>query len=312
MNIVFMGTPDFAVPALKALCENHTVSAVFTQPDKPKNRGKKIQFTPVKEFAVEKNIPVYQPLSLRKGEDAEQSLKILSEISPDVIVVAAYGQILPEAILNLPQYGCVNIHASLLPQYRGAAPIQKCIVDGMTKSGVTTMMMAKGLDTGDMLLKGEVEIFDTMTAGELHDKLCEIGAELILNTLDGLSKGSITPEKQNDELSCYAPVITKEMCRIDFTKPMTDVYNFIRGMSPSPCAYTFIGGKRLKVYFAEKTDITSSLPCGALADEKNFLVVCGDNKCIALTDIMPEGSKRMKGQDFLRGYKAEKGMTLGE
>lgn len=311
MNIVFMGTPDFAVTALEALIDKHNVMAVFTQPDKPKNRGKKMQFTPVKECAVAHNIPVYQPLSLRKGEDAEKSVQILTELSPDCIVVAAYGQILPQSVLDLPKYGCVNIHASLLPEYRGAAPIQRCIIDGKKQSGITTMQMSAGLDTGDMLMRSVVTITEEMTAGELHDSLAQKGGELIIKTLDGLENGTVVPEKQDDSLSCYAPMISKEDCRIDFSLPAENVYNFIRGMSPSPCAYTFMDGKRLKVYFAEKSEKTSQLPCGTVTDNTDFTVVCGDNKCIRLSSVQGEGGKRMSAKDFLRGNKPADGTVLG-
>ena len=311
MNIVFMGTPDFAVSALTALAENHNVTAVFTQPDKPKNRGKKMQFPPVKEKAIELDIPVYQPLSLRRGEDAEASLETLKQINPDCIVVAAYGQILPKEILDLPKYGCINIHASLLPKYRGAAPIQWCIIDGEKQTGVTTMMMAEGLDTGDMLQTSVVDITDTMTAGELHDILAQKGAELILSTLDAAEKGSLSPVKQDDSLSCYASMISKDMCRIDFSKSAKEVYNFIRGMSPAPCAYTFITEKRLKVYMAELCDKKSDKPCGMVIDSNDFIVVCGDNNCIKLTEVQGEGGKRMNARDFLRGNKLSDDVILG-
>ncbi len=311
MNIVFMGTPDFAVSALSALAEKHNVMAVFTQPDKPKNRGKKMQFPPVKEKAIELDIPVYQPLSLRRGDDAVSSLEALKSLNPDCIVVAAYGQILPKEILDLPKYGCINIHASLLPKYRGAAPIQWCIIDGEKQTGVTTMMMAEGLDTGDMLQTATVEITDTMTAGELHDILAEKGAELILTTLDAAEKGMLSSEKQDDNLSCYASMISKDMCRIDFSKSAKDVYNFIRGMSPAPCAYTFIGEKRLKVYMAQPCDIKSDKPCGMVIDTNDFIVVCGDNNCVKLTEVQGEGGKRMNARDFLRGNKLSEDVVLG-
>lgn len=311
MNIVFMGTPDFAVSALTALAENHNVTAVFTQPDKPKNRGKKMQFPPVKEKAIELDIPVYQPLSLRRGEDAETSFEMLKQINPDCIVVAAYGQILPKEILDLPKYGCINIHASLLPKYRGAAPIQWCIIDGEKQTGVTTMMMAEGLDTGDMLQTSVVDITDTMTAGELHDILAQKGAELIISTLDAAEKGSLSPVKQDDSLSCYASMISKDMCRIDFSKSAKEVYNFIRGMSPAPCAYTFITEKRLKVYMAELCDKKSDKPCGMVIDSNDFIVVCGDNNCIKLTEVQGEGGKRMNARDFLRGNKLSNDVILG-
>lgn len=311
MNIVFMGTPDFAVSALCALAKEHNVTAVFTQPDKPKNRGKKMQFPPVKEKAIELDIPVYQPLSLRKGEDAISSLETLKGLNPDCIVVAAYGQILPKEILDLPRYGCINIHASLLPKYRGAAPIQWCIIDGEKQTGVTTMMMAQGLDTGDMLQTAIVDITETMTAGELHDILAEKGAELILTTLEAVENGALAPEKQDDSLSCYASMISKDMCKIDFSKPARDVYNFIRGMSPSPCAYTFMSDKRLKVYMAQLSDIRSDKVCGMVIDTNEFIVVCGDNNCIRLTEVQGEGGKRMSARDFLRGNKLADGLILG-
>lgn len=312
MNIVFMGTPDFAVPCLEELIKSeHKVTAVFTQPDKPKNRGQKMQFSPVKECAVAHDIPVYQPLSLRKGEDGEKSLEILRELNPDCIVVAAYGQILPKAVLDLPKFGCINVHASLLPRYRGAAPIQHCIIDGEEKTGITIMYMAEGLDTGDMIIKDEVVIDERMTASILHDKLTEISGPLLLKALSQLESGTAQRTPQTDENTCYASMISKEMCRIDFTKPMAQVYNFIRGMSASPCAYTSLGGKRLKVYFAEKTDIKTDLPAGTAVDD-GLSVACGDGLAIKLSDIQLEGSKRMSAGDFLRGRKVEKGTVLGE
>ena len=209
MKIVFMGTPDFSVPCLKALAENgYDIPAVFTQPDKPKGRGYKMIPPPVKKCAEEYNIPVFQPLSLRKGEDAEKSLKTLEEIAPDLIIVVAYGQILPKEILELPILGCINIHASLLPEYRGAAPIQRSILDGKTKTGVTSMMMSEGLDTGDMLIKRETQIGEDETSAELTDRLSEIGAELLLETVKAAEEGTLKPEKQDDSLSCYAKMIT--------------------------------------------------------------------------------------------------------
>ena len=224
--------------------------------------------------------------------------------------MAAYGQILPESILELPKYKCINIHASLLPKYRGAAPIQKCIIDGETESGVTTMLMAKGLDTGDMLMSRSVKITPDMTGGELHDSLAATGGELIIETLKASEEGTIKPVPQDGSLSCYAGLITKEMCRIDFSKNAIDVYNFIRGMSPSPCAYTFIGDKRLKVYFAVMTDITSDKPCGTVMNENDLTVVCGDKKCIRFTDVQGEGGKRMNTASFLNGNKLQRDTVL--
>ncbi|MDE6579734.1 MAG: methionyl-tRNA formyltransferase [Ruminiclostridium sp.] len=308
-----MGTPDFSVPCLKAIINaGHTISAVFTQPDKPKNRGHKMQMTPVKECALDNGIEVYQPLSLRKGEDGEKSLEILKNLSPDCIVVVAYGQILPKSVLDIPKYGCINVHASLLPHYRGAAPIQRCIMEGEKITGVTTMYMAEGLDTGDMILKEEIPITETMTGSILHDKLSESGARLICETLSLLEKGAAPRTPQTDDNTCYAAMLKKEDCRIDFSKSADTVYNQIRGLSDSPCAFTFLEGKRLKVYFGEKLDIETHKPSGIVIGGEGLCVACGDKKALRLTDIMLEGGKRMKDSDFLRGRKIEEGTVLGE
>lgn len=311
MNIVFMGTPDFSVPCLKAIIEaGHNVSAVFTQPDKPKNRGHKLQMTPVKEFALEKGIEVFQPLSLRKGEDGERSAEKLRELNPDCIVVVAYGQILPKSVLDIPKFGCVNVHASLLPRYRGAAPIQRCIMEGERITGVTTMYMAEGLDTGDMILKEELSISEDMTASILHDKLSEIGSRLIVETLRRLEAGNAPRTPQTEDNTCYAAMIKKEDCFIDFSKPVESVYNQIRGLSDSPCAFTFLEGKRLKVYFSEIIDEETDAPAGAVVKGNGLCVSCG-GKILRLTEIQPEGGKRMKDGDFLRGRKIEEGTVLG-
>lgn len=311
MNIVFMGTPEFSVPCLKSIIEaGHSVSAVFTQPDKPKNRGHRLQMTPVKEYALEKGIEVFQPLSLRKGEDGEKSLQILQDLNPDCIVVVAYGQILPKAVLDIPKYGCINVHASLLPRYRGAAPIQRCIMEGEKTTGVTTMYMAEGLDTGDMILKEELPIPDDMTASLLHDRLSEMGASLIADTLSRLEAGNAPRTPQTEVNTCYAAMIKKEDCFIDFTQPVQKVYNQIRGLSDSPCAFTFLDGKRLKVYFSEIIDGESAAPAGAVIEGKGLCVSCGGG-ILRLTEIQPEGGKRMKDSDFLRGRHLEEGVILG-
>lgn len=311
LNIVFMGTPDFSVPCLKAIIEaGHNVSAVFTQPDKPKNRGHKLQMTPVKEFSLEKGIEVFQPLSLRKGEDGEKSLQILQGLNPDCIVVVAYGQILPKSILDIPKYGCINVHASLLPRYRGAAPIQRCIMEGEKVTGVTTMYMAEGLDTGDMILKEELPIPDDMTASILHDRLSEMGARLIAETLRQLAAGNALRTPQTDDNTCYAAMIKKEDCFIDFSKPTEKVYNQIRGLSDSPCAFTFLEGKRLKVYFSEIIDEETKAPFGTVVKGDGLRVSCG-GKILRLTEIQPEGGKRMKDSDFLRGRRVNEGTVLG-
>ncbi len=313
MKIVFMGTPDFAVPCLKALSEaGHEIAAVFTQPDKPKNRGHKMMPTPVKECAEALGVPVYQPVSLRrnKSEDAAQAIDELKQIAPDCIVVVAYGQILPREVLDIPKYGCINVHASLLPRYRGAAPIQHCIINGEKESGVTTMYMAEGLDTGDMILVDRIAIDERMTASVLHDRLSEMGAKLIVETLAKVADGTAPRIPQTDEDTCYASMLTKEMCRIDFSQPAEKVYDMIRGLSASPCAFTMLEGKHLKVYFAEKTDVKTDLPAGTAADDR-LGISCGGS-VLRLTDVQPEGSRRMTADEYLRGKKVPAGTVFGE
>ena len=312
MRIVFMGTPEFAVLSAETLrAVGHEMCAVFTQPDKPKNRGKKLMTSPVKDWAVEHEIPVYQPHSLRKGEDAEASLKTLREINPDVIVVVAYGQILPKEILELPEYGCINVHASILPKYRGAAPIQRAIQDGCTETGVTTMKMDEGLDTGAYIMRRRTEITDDMTGTELSALLSRSGANLIAETLCKFENRTAQLwEQEYCEDATYAKIITKEELRIDFSKTAKFVYDTIRAMADEPCCYTFLDGKRLKVYRARMSGLVSKLPAGTVADEKTFSVVCGDGNCIELTEVCPEGGKRMSVDAFLRGKKLEKGTKL--
>lgn len=311
MKIIFMGTPDFAVASAAAIkAAGHDIVAVFTQPDKPKNRGKQIATSPVKDFAVENGIPVYQPQSLRKGDDAESSLSALRELAPDVIVVVAYGQILPRAVLELPKFGCVNVHASLLPEYRGAAPIQRCIQDGAERSGVCTMRMDEGLDTGDVIMRREVEIPEDMTGSQLWEVLSKAGAELICETLKALENGTAEFTKQPAE-GTYAKMISKEELRLDLTKPARDVYNFIRAMADAPCAYTVLpDGKRLKVCRAKLSERKSELSAGTVVDEKTLSVVCGDGNCVEFTEVQPEGGKRMTTDAFLRGKKIDKGTVL--
>lgn len=307
-----MGTPDFAVPCLQALIDNgENVQAVFTQPDKPKGRGYKMLPPPVKSLALTYNIPVYQPLSLKKGEDAENALNILKDLSPDLIIVVAYGKILTKEILELPKYYCINVHASLLPRYRGAAPIQWCVLNGEKETGVTTMLMAEGLDTGDMLLKESVAIGDDETASELHDRLSAVGAELLIKTISAVKVGTITREKQENSLSNYASMITKDMCPIDFSLPAQQIHNKIRGLSASPCAVTMLNGKRLKIFKSTMSDKKKyDLAAGTVVNEKDFTVVCGDGYTVTFTEVQSEGGKRMKVSDFLRGNHIEKGICL--
>lgn len=307
MKIVFMGTPDFAVPCLRVLAESeHEVAAVFTQPDKPKGRGYKMIPTPVKAVAEEYGIPVYQPLSLRKGEDAEKSMEILNNIAPDLIVVTAYGQILPKEILELPKYGCINIHASLLPKYRGAAPINWVLLNGEKVTGVTSMQMSEGLDTGDMLIKKSTEIGENETYSELYGRLAVMGGEVLDDTIKAIEDGSLIPEKQDDSLSCYSPMITKDMSSLDFTKSAEEIHNIIRGVS----GFTMMNGKRLKVFASEISHDIATSEAGTIVDIDKFAVSCG-NGVILFTEIQLEGAKRMKTADFLRGRKLEKGVKLG-
>ena len=300
-----MGTPDFAVPALEKLAQSpdYTVAAVFTQPDKPK--GRKMVMTPpdVKVCAEKLGIPVFQPSSMR-SEEAYNSLK---ELNPDVIVVAAYGQILPKAVLDLPKFGCVNIHGSLLPQYRGAAPIQQSVLDGEKVTGVTTMLMDVGLDTGDILLKAETEIGENETAGELFDRLAVLGGELIVETLDKLKKGEITPQKQDESLATHTSKISKELCPIDFNKSAFEVHNKVRGLNPWPVAVTEIAGKTVKVYSSRVSDMSGA--AGTILSLKPFVVACGD-KSVELIEIQPQGKKRMTAQAFLAGHKLNIGDKL--
>ena len=305
MRIVYMGTPDFAVPALEKLAQSpdYTVAAVFTQPDKPK--GRKMVMTPpdVKVCAEKLGIPVFQPSSMR-SEEAYNSLK---ELNPDVIVVAAYGQILPKAVLDLPRLGCVNIHGSLLPKYRGAAPIQQSVLDGEKVTGVTTMLMDVGLDTGDILLKAETEIGENETAGELFDRLAVLGGELIVETLDKLAKGEITPQKQDESLATHTSKISKELCPIDFNKSAFEVHNKVRGLNPWPVAVTEIAGKTVKVYSSRVSDMSGA--AGTILSLKPFVVACGD-KSVELIEIQPQGKKRMTAQAFLAGHKLNIGDKL--
>lgn len=306
MNVVFMGTPDFAVPCLESIISaGHTVSAVFTQPDKPKGRGYTLTPPPVKNCALSHNINVYQPVTLKDG----CAFEVLKKLSPDVIIVVAYGKILPKDILDLPKYSCVNVHASLLPKYRGSAPIHWSIINGERETGVTTMCMDIGIDTGDMLLKKSVAIGENETTGELHDRLAACGAELIVETLTRLENGDCPREKQDDSLSCYSPMITKQLGNIDWNKSAREINCLVRGLNPSPSAFTKIKGKTLKIHSCNI--VSSSGKAGEIISVNPFIVACGEN-AVEITELQLEGKKRMKAQDFLRGYSLEKGLILGE
>lgn len=303
MRIVFMGTPDFSVPALKALVEaGHQVIAVVTQPDKPKGRGKEVQMTPVKIQAMEYGIPVYQPAKVREASFVE----VLKGLEADVYVVIAFGQILPKAVLELPKYGCINIHASLLPKYRGAAPIQWCVIDGERETGITTMMMDVGLDTGDMLEKAVIPIEEKETGGSLHDKLSMAGGDLILSTLKKLEEGTLVRTPQTDEGTCYAKMLTKSLGDIDWNQDAVSIERLIRGLNPWPSAYTMWNGKTIKIWAADviKDEApANSLPCGgvALSDRHCLAVRTGDG-LLSIKELQMEGKKRMDIEAFLRGY----------
>jgi len=307
MDIVFMGTPEFAVPCLKRLiADGHNVKGVFTQPDKPKGRGHKMQFPPVKECAVENNLSVYQPFKMRDGE----AMKILEELNPELIIVVAYGKILPAEILGYPKYGCVNMHASLLPKYRGAAPIQWCVLNGEAESGVTAMQMDVGLDTGDMLYCEKCEIGENETAGELHDKLSEIGAEVMSKTIKMIENNELKPEKQDDSLSNYAPMLSKDLCPIDWNLSAQEVHNKVRGLNPWPVATTTIDGKLLKIHSTQIAG-TSKGACGEVVKaDKELVVACGDGNAVRILVLQAEGKKAMPAGDFLRGNHIEVGTIL--
>ena len=303
MRIVFMGTPDFSVAALNSLAEaGHEIAACVTQPDKPKGRGKTLMPTPVKEAALKYAIPVYQPLKVR----AEEFVKVLEKIAPDIIVVAAFGQIISKEILELPKYGCINVHASLLPKYRGAAPIQWVVIDGEKESGVTTMMMDVGLDTGDMLEKAVVPLAADETGGSLHDKLSVLGAKLILSTLDKLEKGTAVRTPQTDENTCYAKMLKKNMGDIDWTMDAAAIERLIRGLNPWPSAYTRWNGKTLKIWRAEVLEKEYDGVCGEVVyTDKTSIHVKTGHGTLVLKELQPEGKKRMEADAFLRGYPME-------
>ena len=307
MKIVYMGTPDFAVPPLRSLLNTeYEVAAVVTQPDKPKGRGKALMPTPVKEEALKHGIPVYQPEKVREPGFVEK----LRELKPDLIVVAAFGQIIPESVLNMPKFGCINIHASLLPKYRGAAPIQYAVIDGEKESGVTIMKMGKGLDTGDMIARTEVPLAKDETGGSLFEKLSSAGARLLVETLPDIFAGTAVYEKQPEESPTpYAAMITKKMGLIDFSKSAEELERLVRGLNPWPSAYTFLNGKNLKIWKAEAdmTQAEKNIPGTVVrADEEGICVACGTGRLI-LKEVQLEGKKRMDSASFLRGCKVEPG-----
>lgn len=310
MRIVFMGTPDFAVGSLQALCESgkHEILAVVTQPDRPKGRGNKLLQTPVKEYALEQGLTVYQPQKVKAPEFVE----LLHELQPELIVVAAFGQFLSKEILELPKYGCINVHASLLPKYRGAAPIQYAIIKGEKESGVTIMQMDIGMDTGAMLDKVVVPIEENTTMGELHDALREQGAALLLQVIDKIATGTAVAEPQDNEQATYATLLDRSMEHIDWSKTAQEVHNLIRGFNPAPSTFTKLpNGKSLKIWGSKMTDKNSAAAAGTVIEtgKHSFFVACGEG-VLEITEVQPESKKRMPAQVFLNGRGVQEGDLL--
>jgi len=308
MLAVFMGTPPFAVPTLEALVRHgDTVAMVITQPDRPAGRGRKLTASAVKHKALQLGLPVYQPEKIR----APEALDRLREIAPQIIVVVGYGQIIPQTIIDLPRYGIVNVHSSLLPKYRGAAPMNWAIANGETTTGVTTMRIEKRLDAGDMLLKRETAIGPAETAPELAERLAPMGAELLIETLEGLAAGAITPGKQNEAAASYAPILKREDGWIDWQRTAPEVFNRIRGFDPWPGAYTSFRGKRLHVRRAHPLTDTS-LPPGSISTEQGLRAGCGGGTALQFDELQLEGKQRISAGDFARGYRPADGEVLGE
>ena len=311
LKIMFMGTPEFSISTLEALKDGgYNVETIITQPDKPKNRGQKMTHPPVYDYAVENNIKVFQPENLKK----ENFEEILINSNPDIIIVTAYGKILPEYILNYPKYGCINVHASLLPKYRGAAPIQWSIINGENKTGITIMYMEKGLDTGDMILKKEVDILSCDTYETLHNKLAFEGKSAIIDALKLIELGNVNAQKQDDACSSYAHMITKETAKIDWTKSNDEIYNLVRGLYPFPKAMTFYNGKILKIIKTEQCLEKTDECAGKIikTDKDSIFVSCGNKTVIKIKQIQLEGKKSMSVKDFLVGNEIQTGIVLGK
>ena len=310
MRVVFMGTPDFAVQSLNALVDaGHEVTAVITQPDRPKGRGNKMAFPEVKTRALELGLPVHQPDSVKDGA----FLELLKSYDPEVIVVVAFGRILPQAVLDLPPYGCVNVHGSLLPEYRGAAPIQRAVLDGRKETGVTTMRMDIGMDTGDMLMQATLPITDEDTTGTMFDKLAELGGKVLIDTLAGLENGTVVPVKQDDSKATHAARILKEDEVIRWEDSAEKIFCQIRGLSPAPGAYTWWNGERLKLWKARISDReTCKAPGTVVAISKNALTVQTGKGCLEVLELQPAGKKAMPAQAFSNGAGVAEGIVFGE
>ncbi len=309
MKIVYMGTPDFAVEPLKALIESdYEVVGVFTQPDKPVGRKAVLTPPPVKVLAEENNIPVFQPDTLKNGVGVE----ILKNLNPDIVIVVAYGKLLPKDFLEFAKYGCINIHGSVLPKYRGAAPIQWCVLNGEKYAGVTSMQMNEGLDTGDMLLCEKTEIGENETSGELFQRLAPLGAEVLMKTLKAVEDGSLNPVPQNDEESTYAKMLDKSICEINWNLSAKEVHNTIRGLDPWPVALTVYESKKMKLFNSVLLNESFNSDVGTVIPDKTGIkVVCGDKKAILVKEVQLEGKKRMSAVDFLRGASIKTGTKLG-
>lgn len=308
MRVVFMGTPEFAVPSLKSLVSaGYEVCGVFTQPDKPKNRGMKLQQSPVKEYALSKNLPVFQPAKMRDGE----ALSILRELAPDLIVVAAYGKILPPDILALPRLGCINVHSSLLPRYRGAAPINWAILNGENKTGVTIMYMAEGLDTGDMLAQAATPIDINENAAQLFDRLALLGADLLVKTIEQIAAGTAKALPQDDSLSCYAPMLSKELSPMDWGKTARQLHDQVRGLYPWPAATAVVDGIRCKILRTVLVEYETGQVPGTViqADKKGLRVACGSG-VLEIAELQPDGKKAMAATAFLMGHPIQTGVVL--
>ena len=308
MNIVFMGTPDFAVPSLKKLVEKHNVMAILTQPDKPKGRGKKMAYSAVKEEGLKHGIPIYQPIKLKEDRELIDKLK---EMKPDFMIVVAFGQILTKEVLDIPKYGCINLHGSLLPMYRGAAPINWAIINGEKVSGNTTMLMDVGLDTGDMLLKDEVEIPEDMTAGELYNILMERGSDLLIRTIDGIIDNTIVPEKQSDE-TFYAKMLDKNIAVISWDKTAHEIHNLIRGLNPWPIAYTEYKQERMKIFESEVINEKTSKSPGTIIEvsKKGMKVACKDSVLLVKKVQFPN-KKPLTIAEYINGHEIEENIVLG-
>lgn len=308
MKIVFMGTPDFAVPCLDKLKNSkHSIEAVFSQPDKPVGRKQILTPPSVKAWATENSIPVFQPVKIRNTD----TIETIKRLNPDIIIVVAYGKILPKEILSVAKYGCINVHASLLPKYRGAAPIQWAVLDGEKKTGVSIMQMDEGLDTGDVILMRETEIGEDETSAELFDRLSYIGADALIDALDMIESGNANPKKQPEGYFGYARMITKELCPIDWSKSAFEIHNQVRGLQTWPVATTVIDSKTVKIHKTRHTDIKGNKAGEIVENNKRLIICCGDGNCLEILEIQAEGKKRMAAKDFLLGNKLELHSVIG-